>query len=72
MTSFRIPAWTVLALSMVAPSLRAADATRERVIAVVKKFAHSWETGDLAAKGVIPVDEGNVSFPYPAAAKNRW
>lgn len=171
MTLFRISAWTVLALSMVAPSLRAADATREQVIDLVKKFAHSWETGDLAAftstldedllwahpggkldkkgaiaffkrwrsewsntriypttflvegdqvfaeyqfcstnkqtgkreaegtaaigkirrgklvlwkeyydhsvgelqaKGVIPVDEGNVSFPYPAAAKNRW
>jgi hypothetical protein len=28
--------------------------------------------GDLQAKGVIPVDEGNASFPYPAAAKNRW
>ena len=34
---------------MVAPGLCAADATRERVLEVVKKFAHSWETGDLVA-----------------------
>jgi ketosteroid isomerase-like protein len=171
MTLFCISVSVVLALSTVAPNLRAADATREQVIDVVKKFAHSWETGDLAAftstldehllwahpggkldrngaiaffkrwrsewlntriypttflvegdqvfaeyqfcstnkqtgkreaegtaaigeirggklvlwkeyydhsvgelqaKDVIPVDEGNVSFPYPAAAKNRW
>jgi hypothetical protein len=49
MTLFRISVSVVLALSTIAPSLRAADATRELVIDVVKKFAHSWETGDLAA-----------------------
>jgi len=171
MTLFRISVSVVLGLLMVAPGLCAADATRARVLEVVKKFAHSWETGDLVAfsstldehllwahpggkldkkgaiaffrrwqsewsntriypttflvegdrvfaeyqfcstnkqtgkreaegtaaigkvcggklvlwkeyydhsvgelqaKGLVPVDEGSVSFPYPAAAKNRW
>jgi ketosteroid isomerase-like protein len=171
MTLFRIFIWLAFGLVAGPPSVRAADPAREQLISVVKKFAHSWETGDLTAftstlddhllwahpggrldkkgaiaffkrwryewsntriypttflvegdqvfaeyqfcstnkqtgkreaegtaaigkvrggklvlwkeyydhsvgdlqaKGVIPVDEGNASFPYPAAAKNRW
>lgn len=171
MTLLRISSWVILSLIIAAPSTRAANTTREQVLDVVKKFAHSWETGDLTAftstldehllwahpggkldkkgaiaffkkwqtewantrmypttfliegdqvfaeyqfcstnkqtgkreaegtaaigkvrggklvlwkeyydhsvgelqaKGLIPVDEGNASFPYPAAAKNRW
>ncbi len=39
---------------------------------VVWKEYYDHTVGALQAEGVIPVDEGAPSFPYPRAAKNRW
>jgi ketosteroid isomerase-like protein len=39
---------------------------------VVWKEYYDHTVGALQAEGVIPVDEGAASFPYPRAAKNRW
>jgi ketosteroid isomerase-like protein len=39
---------------------------------VLWKEYYDHTVGALQAEGVIPVDEGAPSFPYPRAAKNRW
>ncbi len=39
---------------------------------VLWKEYYDHTVGALQAEGVIPVDEGAASFPYPRAAKNRW
>ena len=39
---------------------------------VVWKEYYDHTVGALQADGIIPVDEGAASFPYPRAAKNRW
>jgi hypothetical protein len=39
---------------------RGEDSSRKQII------------GELQSRGVIPVDEGSPSFPYPRTAKNRW
>ena len=39
---------------------------------VLWKEYYDHTVGALQAEGVIPVDEGAASFPYPRSAKNRW
>ena len=39
---------------------------------ILWKEYYDHTVGALQAEGVIPVDEGEQSFPYPRSAKNRW